>query len=388
VDEGCPDDRCLSTEKVWLPEIQILRGIAILAVIAIHTSAYYTTIGQWSPLAVVAFFTDIFFGFAVPLFLFISGFILSIKYYEHYSIKKFYKNRVASVLPPFILFSLIIIALDIVWHGPIPTDQVILRLGLFDAISYYFYIAIILEIYILYPIIIKCYRAFERKGKAVHFVLIMLLIQLTYNFVDFYYISSIVGIGSWYWIIEQRIFLSSFFYFILGIYIWRNYGKFNGWIRSLSWIKVLIPAVTISIIIGALSAFYYNIVSDIKMIIMADAITKPIFCILIFILCFKLTYWIVINSKKANRIMTSVGNFSFGIFLVHGLFQIVISFYLIRFGISSSQIIFFPLLFLGILGCSWFVIFALSLLPGGTLLVGYRTKLKIKRLRKKTENDL
>ena len=76
----------------YFDEINILRAFAILAVISIHVSAYFTHMGTINGLAALYMSIDVLSHFAVPLFIAISGFVLYNKYFDDIDIKRFYKK--------------------------------------------------------------------------------------------------------------------------------------------------------------------------------------------------------------------------------------------------------------------------------------------------------
>ncbi|HBP64468.1 MAG TPA: hypothetical protein DD730_09365 [Desulfosporosinus sp.] len=71
------DQRMEHTDHIIIEEINFLRAFAVLAVIAIHTSGYFTEIKSYNHLVLVNLWADIFCQFAVPLFILISGFVLA-----------------------------------------------------------------------------------------------------------------------------------------------------------------------------------------------------------------------------------------------------------------------------------------------------------------------
>ena len=91
----------------WYPEIQFLRGIAIIGVIIIHVTSYFTKIDQFSLLLSFLASADFFAHYAVPLFILISGFILYSRYPVVISPIKFYYKRFLSIIPAYICFSII-----------------------------------------------------------------------------------------------------------------------------------------------------------------------------------------------------------------------------------------------------------------------------------------
>lgn len=91
-------------QKKRIGEIDYLRGFAILAVIATHTSARFIQIPNINLLLIINVIIDVFSHFAVPLFIFISGFVLSLNYKGPFSKKTYLQKRVKSILPPYIFF--------------------------------------------------------------------------------------------------------------------------------------------------------------------------------------------------------------------------------------------------------------------------------------------
>jgi peptidoglycan/LPS O-acetylase OafA/YrhL len=68
------------TSVVWFREIEYMRGFAALAVIAVHISMNYTQIPTVNLLALLNVFIYIAAHFAVPVFIFISGWVLAARY--------------------------------------------------------------------------------------------------------------------------------------------------------------------------------------------------------------------------------------------------------------------------------------------------------------------
>ena len=96
------------TELRTIEEINFLRGFGVLAVITIHTTGYFTEIKRsYNTLVLLNLWTDIFSQFAVPLFILISGFVLARNYRNDFSLTKFYKKRIRSIIPQYLIFSVL-----------------------------------------------------------------------------------------------------------------------------------------------------------------------------------------------------------------------------------------------------------------------------------------
>ena len=107
-----------SFRKVWIEEIDILRGFAILAVIAIHTSTNVSKITYLNNLVISNIIINVFSQHGVPLFIFISGFVLSIKYYGIFPVTQFFKKRIRSIIPQHLIFSILYIAIFATLNDP------------------------------------------------------------------------------------------------------------------------------------------------------------------------------------------------------------------------------------------------------------------------------
>lgn len=128
-----------------------LRGIAILMVIAIHCYPFDQRVldGQIFPSAVRAFI-----NVCVPLFLAISGFFIGQKNFHTKSdYFSFLKKQLPRVYIPCILFSIPIAFLAIYNGGSVAGNLV--KLILCQSFVIYYFIALIIQFYILTPLIQK-----------------------------------------------------------------------------------------------------------------------------------------------------------------------------------------------------------------------------------------
>ena len=82
-----------------------LRGLAILLVISVYVSSVFTDMNSPSFLYFLYISIGTFSEAAVPLFIFISGFVLFLHYQKNFSLVTFYKKRFLSVVPQYLIFS-------------------------------------------------------------------------------------------------------------------------------------------------------------------------------------------------------------------------------------------------------------------------------------------
>ncbi len=150
----------------WLGEFEHLRAFAIVAIVAIHALAFGLYIsGPDYIIVLTTYFTHLA-DFGVPLFFFVSGLLLAMRYYEKLNLREFYTRRVVSILPPVLAFSLVYIAFNWFILGQRSIAQQLGALVLFDATGPFWFIAVILELYILFPFLITLYKRTEQAGRS------------------------------------------------------------------------------------------------------------------------------------------------------------------------------------------------------------------------------
>ena len=127
-----------------------LRGIAILMVVAIHT---FSACSFDSYLNVCAIGMREIFNIAVPLFLAISGFFIGRKKFDDKrQIFIFWKKQIPKVYMPVLFWSVPYFVLAIIEQQPVFNN---LLLYFFCGYSIYYFVALIIQCYLLLPVIQK-----------------------------------------------------------------------------------------------------------------------------------------------------------------------------------------------------------------------------------------
>ena len=213
-------------------EIDCLRGLCILIVMLRHTKVFwYADSGN---------FPDIWFHgwtfFAVPVFFFISGFSLTLKYgksIESIDTKSFYKRRIMALLPLYLIWSFLYFLIsdfDIEPFGFFLLEFILLTpIGVVLTIWYIF---VIFQLYLLYPLILKRYKKLSFKTQQILIIGIVIFMLLSYLLGDlftdivFFYlhfgqwiIYFLIGINVAYYWKEIQIFLRKNVYFKIAITI-------------------------------------------------------------------------------------------------------------------------------------------------------------------------
>jgi len=193
----------MDKQKKYYPVIDLLRIIAILGVIFIHTTtrtleatSFNLQHFSWT------LFLNQFFRFAVPMFFMISGFVLELSYPFHASYYVYLKKRINRILIPYIFWSAIYYYFVYTRHN-IDFFQAILN----GSSSYQLYfIPTLLIFYIIFPLIHKYYRVISHK-----WVLVFLgILQFSLLYFD-YYVHPLS------FSLPINIALLNFYIFLLGI---------------------------------------------------------------------------------------------------------------------------------------------------------------------------
>lgn len=273
-----------------------LRGLAIVMVVAIHSFGNYYSYLNVNCLVLII--RNIF-NVAVPVFLVISGFFLADKVmvdWKGYAL--FLKHQVSRVYIPILFCSIPFLYRDLnAGISAVPFVK-------FFSCSYsvYYFVAVIIQCYLLLPLI---------KKKLTVFVVLFFLSGAFWLLFDSYFLTLHKGISLPLIIYAGHIFMWGFF-FCLGVLFKR---------KSLPQVpfKLLIPALIVCVVYSLLESNYI-MTSTLSITGCGQKFSTFIAnTLLIFFFLHKKTLSLV--SRKENsyayRMFTELGKYSFGIYLVH-----------------------------------------------------------------------
>jgi peptidoglycan/LPS O-acetylase OafA/YrhL len=190
----------------------LLKGLAILAVISIHACSRYIELPA-------ALFIDQLSRFAVPLFVTISGYGLTMSFGKNNNLLNYYIRRVWKILPWFVLASLIIMIFRN-WFENAGFDlldyhtwtNAVMRGG---ADYHLYFVPMIFKFYLIFPLLFFVVKKFPKTA---------LLLSLVWQIYWYHRISvgtEVLGNHNVIWP-DQMQYLAPetwIFYFVLGIYI-------------------------------------------------------------------------------------------------------------------------------------------------------------------------
>ncbi|WP_019914383.1 acyltransferase [Paenibacillus sp. HW567] len=220
-------------QKERIPQLDIFRAIAIFAVIAIHATSRTLSETLDTSMFHPFLFINKFSQFAVPSFVFLSGFVLFYNYIDRplsgKTLGKFYSKRMLYILVPYVVFSILYFILKMTsghtWG--MPAEEMARKLGKYlltgTAYTHLYYIIIIIQFYVLFPLILWCLQKVRRL--AAWAPVIGLLLQWGFVVLNKYMTNH------GYWQLNKgSLAITYFSYFLLGAAIAAYYGSLKKWL--------------------------------------------------------------------------------------------------------------------------------------------------------------
>jgi surface polysaccharide O-acyltransferase-like enzyme len=214
--------------KQRMREMDYIRAISALSIIMIHVSGVYTAASRG------AYAMNQLVRFAVPVFILISGLLLSLSGYEFAGISGylgFIKRRMQKIFIPYVLWSILYILfkmrddLSPIWHDPgsflADTGK---KLLYGTAHVHLYFIIIILQLYLLYPALHYLMKYNKKPVLACSFILTLL-------FQTGIYLQALKVISFPAPILPNYMFFPTWiFFFVFGMYFAGDLVAHRGWI--------------------------------------------------------------------------------------------------------------------------------------------------------------
>ncbi|MBN1392539.1 MAG: acyltransferase [Sedimentisphaerales bacterium] len=290
-----PEDRDLSFDA--------FRGIAIIAVIAIHSIdslfPWQSPATVWQDLFLVATYRQ-FLNFAVPSFIFISGYWASKKsIISPESYKTFLRRRLSRVLVPYLFWSVILLGFEAFKTHNVDAQQIAFKLLTGRAISVYFFIIVITQLYLLTPLL----QCINRNSYGLMLILVFNIVSLLFAYLSRLYLN--------FWIPVSSAFYVWIIFYEAGLLIGKNSNrvftqkKIRPFILPAILVTLLISGLETTIILLKYGYVYFAISPTKYSSFLYSA------CVIIGFLFVKerIKYW--------PKSLVLIGNCSFGIYLIH-----------------------------------------------------------------------
>jgi probable poly-beta-1,6-N-acetyl-D-glucosamine export protein len=341
----------------YFDEINILRALAIFAVISIHISAFFTRMDGIRLLTSIYMAIDVFSHFAVPLFICISGFVLYNSYPVNPDLTEFYKKRLMTVLPPYLIFSTFYmgfawvksIFLGVSFDFSIPVIAYLYLTGGWNYALWFF--VLIIQLYLLYPVILRIFTYCDSRNRSFELLCAAFFLGLCYNLLPVPVISlagkqvPVIGIAT--------MFTGYLFYFIVGMICRRNYERLLPELRSRPLFYCLWPLLLGLTILGVFRYAQQNFTFSMTRLLPGpdqfwqgvSIVTTPLYYVGIFALCLTISLPVSSMKKAGARLLEKIGQYSFGIYLVHVFILEVTVLELSWFAFDWNNWLFYPLTF-------------------------------------------
>jgi probable poly-beta-1,6-N-acetyl-D-glucosamine export protein len=369
----------MESNSEYFSEIVYLRAIAILAVISIHVASFSTNGINF--LTYMYMSINTFSQFAIPLFVCISGFVLYNKYKWPYSLKVFYKKRFLSVIPQYTIFTISGILLIYVGRIYLGRDlnfnaiDIIYQYLTGSAFYHLWFFILIIELYILYPLIEKIFTKSLEKNKILSLLIFLLVVQILY-----YIFSDPTRL----FIGNPTTFLGYIFYFVLGMYVRFHYLNYKNMAMNFKYSFIFFLSLLFATVLGIGSWIMgiwriENFRNDldlspqlIQIYTWISSIIAPFYFILIFVLCLYLSVKISeMIPNKTTRCLQFIGVYSFGIYLIHAFILLglrLVIFPIIAFNLNNW--LFYPIVFTLVLILSMVFVYIINKVPYHEYIIG------------------
>jgi peptidoglycan/LPS O-acetylase OafA/YrhL len=301
----------LIAKKSKLVELDIVRAFAILAVLVIHGTSEATVeipIGSGSQVLYLAI--NKLSNFAVPVFIFLSGLVLFYRYIDDWSGKQavtFYLKRVKQILIPYLLWSVFYYVYNQWIYDPAnfhwDWQEFLDLLPWSDASYHLYFIIIIVQFYLVFPLLISLCRAW--KGFMNSLVVVGIAIQAA----AYYYEHWVTPFNH-----SASLCLTYFSLFTLGGFIGVHYQAFTAYIhKHIGWVLPL------SVLLGLsfMAMFVLEETSDIRFAGVWYTLIFNLYPMFAVVSLIWIARKLLQHAARASKALISLGAASFGIYLMH-----------------------------------------------------------------------
>ncbi|MBH8596962.1 MULTISPECIES: acyltransferase [unclassified Thermoactinomyces] len=291
--------------KEQIREMNVIKGICILAVAVIHATGTFLSFSA-EP-GNIYFYLNHLSRFSVPVFFLSSGLLLFYQYHdrEPFPLWNFWRKRSAFILSPFLIWSLIYTAY-LWWDNPhnltgTVTDNLI-KILLGQGYYHLYFLFVLVQLYFLFPLLLK---GFKKLPDSLILVLTLWvsILALSFNWNEW---TSVWGISVDEYNI-RRFFPVWLFYFAFGGWLGMNWQKVRKQLNSISLSAIALTAIllaflmTLEVGLENRSGFY-------------SLVTVP-YAITLFVLVYRLA------RQFSLKGISLIGRHSFGVYLMHPMVQ-------------------------------------------------------------------
>lgn len=344
----------------------VLRGFVVLGVILMHTTWYFSHTRAESWVTLSEMVLDIISLFAVPLVMFVSGymFISHNGHADHYK-WPFFKKMFLSVFAPYALFSLLYVGGAYLFanHG-YSLHKVIYLLATGSSAVHMGFFRALFGFYVIYPLLLRYFNNCRMKNRLPSFFIQMIFLQVGWKI-----LNNIVFTDQYVlFLIGTTTFLRYIAYFTFGMAAATYYKQLLLWLDCNHGIIVGLFVISLpAVIVCWIAKYYWHSYHFL------DFVCFPLNLVLYTItiaMLFRHAHTLEAQDSLSKRFIMYLGNYSFGIFLIHIVFMYLGDRLLTYMHITPVQVYFYPLLFVIMLSLSLLSMELLTKISWSHYLVG------------------
>lgn len=223
------------------------------------------------------------------------------------------------------------------------------------------FVVLIIQLYLLYPLLVKFYNRFARQKNPTYALSFLLLVQIAFT-------SLFLTTGP---APLRAFFVSGIFYFVFGFFVSEHYAAIKQQI-----IKVSSRTISLAVV---LSTIYYAVVYYHTVLLSGPVpsfyvwlyqITGPFYCLLLISFYLRISMGLGEPRRYFTGYMEKIGEDSFGIYLTQGFFITAFALILLRVGLSYYNLLYYPTLALLTLIASYWSVQVLYHFPFSDIIIG------------------
>lgn len=369
--------------KHRLYEVDILRGMTFLAIVVQHVLAVFLYSPRLTTAdALVSAIVLVFIRYAVPMFILITGLVLFYNHGEgdfHYG--TFLRKRFTQIFIPYAIWTLIYY----LWSGIFPGSASGLladwgRLILSGEACYHLWFMVaIMQFYLLFPFFRWLLLRFKKNPGLVLTVGFLAYVGLMWFNTDGAPALYAQTANPWLKTLlayRDRLFISWFFYFILGGYAGIHARKLRIVLRYMQKRNIFIYLLSFLLVVGAVigtgkisstGAYQYNFLFTLPL--------TPLMVVYLTSSLLTIYYWALKYFRKDHlftRLMKTFGRYSYGCYFVHAMLLSYCTALLNTYWPGITPLAFLAAAFAACSASSLAACYLMSLIqiPAGNLLVG------------------
>ncbi|AOZ94329.1 acyltransferase [Paenibacillus crassostreae] len=319
------------SRKERISEIELLRGLAFLAVALQHSIAHFAYVegvnfGDGVYMTLLLMLAK----FAVPVFIFITGMVLFYNYEGPFNYPQFLFKRLKDIIIPYIFWSLLYFSLSYGWQQGWLEQLWKWFLMLFTGKNSYhlWYVVMIFQFYLLFPV----FRAVIYKVRMELSLRACIATIVVVGFLYVWLTGQVSSIGQLMSMIDiplitamftkyaDRNFLYFFFYFILGACAGLRPDLWKEWIRKGYWIYGSCFLVLFIYYVNQVTGSFRT-PEGLQIRFYAVSLIRPVmvfFLLSSICVVYRLAMWMKeTGGRRLNQTLLSIGKYSYGAYLAH-----------------------------------------------------------------------